>query len=316
MPQPTAYDTHSDAILTSISVAYMNNQTSYIADKVFPLIEVDKQSDKYYTYNKGDWMRDEAAKRAPASESAGGGYGVNTQSYMADVFAFHKDVDDQTRANTDNPLQPDREAALFVLQRMLLRRELQWVADFFTTGIWGTDSTPSSLWSDYTNSDPIEDIETGKQTILGVTGFLPNTLVVGYQAFRKLKHHPDVIDRFKYTSSSNITPEILARLFEIDRILVCNAIKNTGAEGATDAFSFINGKHALLCYVAPSPGLLTPSAGYTFAWKGVSDGLGYSIGTTSFRIPEKRVDRIESQMAWDNKVVGADLGYFFNGAVA
>jgi len=66
----------------------------------------------------------------------------------------------------------------------------------------------------------------------------------------------------------------------------------------------------------PSAGILSPTAGYQFAWRGVSDGMGQNIGITRFRMPELRADRIEAQMAWDYKVVAPDLGYFFSNAVA
>lgn len=319
MPQPTSTDVHIDAILTNISVAYIQEQANFIANRVFPMVPVEKQSDKFFKYTKGDWFRDEAQLRAPATESAGSGYGLSTDNYSTSVYAFHKDVDDQVRANSDNPLNPDRDATTFVTQRMLLRQEIDWSSSYFTTGIWATDKTGGTdftVWSNYTSSDPIEDIEAGKSTMLTNTGFMPNTLVLGYDVFRQLRHHPDVVDRIKYTSSEVPAEGILARLFGIDRVLVTRAIKNSGAEGAADSFAQVHGKNAALYYVAPSPGLLTPSAGYQFAWRGVSDGMGQNIGITRFRMPELRADRIEAQMAWDYKVVSTDLGYFFSGCVA
>ena len=319
MPQPTSSDVHIDAILTNISVAYIQEQGNFIANQVFPMVPVEKQSDKFFKYSKGDWFRDEAQLRAPSTESAGSGYGLTTDNYSTLVYAFHKDVDDQVRANSDNPLNPDRDATTFVTQRMLLRQEIDWSAKYFTTGVWATDKTGSTdftQWSNYTSSDPIEDIEAGKSTILSSTGFMPNTLVLGYDAFRQLRHHPDVVDRIKYTSSEVPAEGILSRLFGVDRVLVTRAIKNSGAEGAADSFAQVHGKNAALYYVAPSPGLLTPSAGYQFAWRGVSDGMGQNIGITRFRMPELRADRIEAQMAWDYKVVSSDLGYFFSSCVA
>lgn len=316
MSQPTANDVHVDAILTNISVAYIQEQAAYVASRIFPTVPVEKQSDKYFIYTKGDWFRDEAQLRAPATESAGSGYSLSTATYSSQVYAFHKDVDDQVRANADNPLNPDRDATTFVTQRMLLRQEIQWASDFFTTGVWANDVTPTNLWNDYTASDPIGDVETGKATMLNSTGYLPNTLVMGYDVFRQLRNHPDIVDRVKYTSAENVTEDILARFFGVDRILVARAIKNSGAEGAANSFGSIYGKNAALYYVAPTPGLLTPSAGYTFAWRGVSDGMGANIGITRFRMPELRADRIEAQMAWDNKVIASDLGYFFSACVA
>jgi len=325
MPQPNVNSVHVDAILTNISVAYLQNQDNFIADKVFPIVPVDKKSDKFFTYTKNDWFRDEAQRRADATESAGSGYNLSTDTYSADVWAFHKDVGDQTLANADAPLNPLREATEFVTRRLLLRKELQWVSDYFTTGVWGTDVTgvagsPSSgetrQWSDYTNSDPIDDIEAAKSEILGETGLEPNTLVLGYEVFRQLKNHPDLVDRIKYTSSQTITEDMLARMFDLDRVLVAKAVKATNNEGGTAAYDFAYGKKAALYHVASAPGLLTPSAGYTFSWTGVSGGIGSTIGVSSFRMESIKAERVEAEMAFDNKVIGADLGYFWNTIVA
>lgn len=316
MPQPTRSDVHVDAVLTNISVAYMQSMDNFIAQQVFPVVPVDKQSDKYYTYTKDDWFRDDAQRRAPATESAGSGYDVSTTTYSCDVWAFHKDIPDQVRANADDPLNPDREATEFVTRTLMLRQEIQWVSDYFASSVWGTDSTPSSLWDDYANSDPIGDVETGKSGILSVTGFEANTLVLGYDVFRQLKHHPDIVDRVKYTSSETVTAEMLGRIFEIPRVLVAKAVKNTADEGATASYSFTHGKHALLCHTAMNPGLLTPSAGYIFAWRGVSGTLGETVGIDRIRMDTKKADRVEGEVAFDDKVVATDLGYFFDSVVS
>lgn len=319
MAQPSAQDVHVDAVLSNISVAYIQSQDTFIASKVFPVVPVNKQTDKYYTYTKNDWFRDEAKRRGDASESAGSGFNLSTDTYSCDVWAFHKDVGDQARKNQDAAINLDRDATQFVTQRLLMRQEVQWVTDYFGTGIWGTDVVGNvnfTYWSDYAASDPIGDIETGKRAILAVTGFMPNTLVIGYDVFVKLQHHPDIVDRYKYTSSQVITADMLARLFGVDRILVAQGVKATNLEGETAAYSFIHGKNALLCYVNPNPGLLAPSAGYLFAWSGISGGLGTNVGISRFRMDHLKADRIEGEVAFDDKVVATDLGYFFSLAVA
>lgn len=315
MAQPSPSDVHVDSILTNISIAYLQQQKNYIAPRVFPVIPVDKQGDKYFTYDRNDFLRDEVKKRAPNTESEGSGYGQSTDNYYADVWAFHKDVSDQVIENSDAPLNPEADAARFVVQKFLTKMDLQWVADYFTTSVWGTDATPTILWDDAA-SDPITDVDTGKRTILVSTGFDPNTLVLGYDVWRQLKNHPDIVDRYKHTTADTVTPEMVARLFEVDRILVSKSVYASNVEGETAAYGFTAGKHALLCYVPPSPSLLTPAAGYTFTWTGVSDGAGSQIATVRIPMPTKRSVRVESQMAWDNKVVATALGYFFNSAVS
>lgn len=326
MPQPTQTQVHVDAVLSNVSVAYIPKQEFFIAAKAFSQVPVEHQTNKYWKYTKEDWFRDEAQRRADASESSGSGYNLGTDSYSCDVFAHHKDIGDKTRGNADKGLNLDEDATRFVTTRLLLRQEKQWVSDAFKTGVWDTDITGVNAapgasqtirWSDYANSDPIEDIEDGKEKILRTTGYMANVLVVGYQVWRKLKNHPLFIDRIKYTSSEAISKQIVARYLEVDDILVAQAINVTSKEkAATPTFDFVFGKNALLMYRNPNPGLLEPSAGYTFVWNGVSGDLGLPVGISSFRMEEKKADRVEGEAAWDNKIVATDMGYFFSSIVS
>jgi len=97
---------------------------------------------------------------------------------------------------------------------------------------------------------------------------------------------------------------------------VASAIKNTAAKGQTAAHSYIAGKAAALFYVPPAPGLMTPSAGYTFAWTGFAGAGGEGQRIKRFRLERIESDRVEGQMAYDHKKVAADLGYFFNTIIA
>jgi hypothetical protein len=159
-------------------------------------------------------------------------------------------------------------------------------------------------------------VETAKRAILSTTGFEPNTLVLGYDVFKTLKNHPDLVDRIKYTSSQVITEGLMASLFDVPRVMVAKAVKATNNEGGTAAYDFTHGKNALLCYSAPSAGLLQPSGGYVMSWTGVSQGLGQTVGTSRIRMEQFKADRIEAEVSFDMKVIGSDLGYFFSSVVS
>lgn len=318
MPQPTPRDVHIDQALTNLSVAYIQGAGAYVADAVFPQVPVEKQSDKYYVYNRADFFRDEAKPRAPASESAGSGYRLSTDSYLCDVLAFHKDIPVEVEANQDPAIDSGRDATTYVTQILLINREKAWANTYFKTSVWTTDKTGGSdfaKWDDDANSDPITDVSVAKTAILTKTGFLPNTLLLGYPVYEALKKHPLIVDRFKYTSAASITAALIARLLEVDRVLVSTAIQNTGVEGAAEAMSLILGKNALLCYSNPTPGLLVPSAGYTFVWRNMTAANGYGVRVNRMPVPLKNADRVEGEMAYDLKLVAADLGYFFANAV-
>lgn len=329
MTQPTKGDVHVNKPLTNISIAFMQSASNFVADTVFPNIPVPMQSDRYYTYDRGYFNRDEMEERAPGTESAGSGYEVdNTPTYYAKVYAFHHDVPDQVRANVDAVIQPDSDATKLVSHKALIKREKLWVARYFQPATWtfdvdGVAAAPGAgevlQWSD-ANSTPIEDVAAAMDAVLEETGMLPNVLVVGRQVWTALKNHPDIIDRVKYGQTAPGTAKIslaaLADLFEVERIVVMNAIENVSPEGAANSHSFIGGKKALLAYSAPSPGLQVPTAGYTFSWTGFLGAGAQGGRIKKFRMEHLESDRIEIQMAFDQKLVSADLGYFWDTIVA
>jgi len=320
--QPLPSAVHIDQALTNFSLAYMQSADNFIARQVFPAVPVDNQTDKYYTFTKNDWFRDEAKKRGPGTESAGSGYNLSNASYSCDVYAVHKDLNDQTLANADAQLRSEANAARFVTQRMLLKHEIEWTSTFFTTSVWGTDvtgGTDFTLWSNYTTSKPLVDVQTGVKTILKNTGMEPNTLVLGYDVYSSLLNHPDFVDRLRGITTERVGTSLMAGLFGIPRVLICKAVKATNIEGETAAMDFVQGKHASLMYVDPNPGLETATAGMTFVWRGATDGqmgMGADVATVRIPIPLTRSIRVESQAAWDSKVIATDLGYFFASAVA
>lgn len=319
---PTRQQVHIDQALTNMSVAYMQEAKTFIADQVFPQIPVQKQSDRYFIYLKEDWFRDEALERVHGTESAGGDYEIdNTPTYFCKLYSYHKDVTEDDRVNADSPIVPDNDATDFVTSKLLLRREILWAQRYFKTGVWGheltgaaaADATHVIKWN-ATGATPIEDVHEAQTTIQSQTGYKPNILVVGPYVYDALRSNKDILDRIKYTQRGVVTSDLLASLFEVDKVLVAAAVVNIAQKGVAEDTDFIFGNSALLCYAAPRPGIKTPSAGYTFAWKGLLGASAY--GNRMIRLPMDWLglgtERIEGEMSFDQKVVAADLGFFFN----
>lgn len=323
---PKMQDAHIDRALTNISVSYLQDASAFIADKVFPIVPVKRQSDVYFQYSKADFMRDEAQVRGAGTESAGGDYGVEAQEpYYCRKHAFHKDVTEEERANYDEPLDADKDATDFVSQKMLIRREMQWASNFFKSGIWGRDiegvadgatGNQAIKW-DLATSNPIKDITEAGVKMAGETSYKPNTLVLSPYVFNALKNHEDILDRIKYTQKGIVTTDLLATLFEVEHVYVAWSVVNSAAKGAAAAVDFIMGKHALLCYSNPRPALRKPSAGYIFAWTGL-EGAG-AYGNRIVRLPMDMLglgtERIEGEMAFDAKQICKDMGVFFKDIV-
>lgn len=331
--RPTPSDVHVDAALTDVSVAFLQAQSNFVFPRVFPRVQVSKQSDKYFVFDRGSFNRDEAQVRGPGTEAALADYSLTTAQYFADVLALKQRVPYQTVANADAAIDPEAAAAEVLMNKMLIKQERDFASTFMAPLVWGTDVTGDSsgsvglgettYWSDYTNSDPIQDVEEGIDTILGATGLKPNKLVLGREVYSQLRNHPDVIDRIKASggvgpnSPAVIMLAAMAQIFDLDEVLVSNAVYNSATEGATESSSFIVGKNALLVHSPDAPGLMVPAAGYTFSWSqytGVTNPMG--VATSRYDRPELKSVEVEAEMAYDMKLVSADLGYFFSGIVA
>ncbi len=326
MPLLTPSSVHLDQPLTNLTLAFVQDQNNFIADKVFPVVGVDRQSDKFYTYDRDNMNRTGDVKAlAPRTEVNRIGMSISNSSYYADVYGLGMDFDQQTLANEDTVLDIRAAGAQTLTTRLMIHREEQFATNFFSAGLWGTDSTPSNLWSDYTNSTPIADVTNARRTMqLKSGGFKPNTMVVGKEVRDILINHPKILARLNggatVTNTALITDAKLAEIFEVENFYVMEAVKNDSVEGVAESNSFIGGKNALLVHGPANAGLMTPAAGLTFAWNSVpgANNLGISVESFSDDALKRQqvAEHIQVKMAYDMQVTGADLGYFFEAVVA
>lgn len=190
MPEMTNLG-HIDRALTNISVAYMQGADAFIADKVFPIVNVTKQSDVYFQYSKADMFRDEVQERGRAAESVGGNWNVKVADpYYCRKYAYHYDITQEEKVNYDKPLDVERDTVEWLAQKMLLKREIDFSDHFFKTGIWHrdvqADGTTVKKWSDQA-SDPVQQINNEMLHMAENTGLKPNFMIMSPDVFYALK---------------------------------------------------------------------------------------------------------------------------------
>jgi len=265
--KPTGQDIRYDPILSNVSVAYQN--ADYIANVICPIVSSKTKTGKYFIYDKSKF-REVESLRGMGAAAAEVGYGL-TQStaYVCDDHALRELVPDELKDQAPNPLAPEMDAAENVKERLLIEREralaayMQAVANLTNN----TTLTLTAQWSDYANSDPIGDIETGIESVRSKIFKAANTLVLGQEVYNKLKHHPDIVDRLKYSGFGKVTPEIMATLFDVDRVIIGAAGYESAIEGQDSSLAYIWGKYAWLLYIDPKPAIRKVSFGYHFQYK-------------------------------------------------
>lgn len=314
--QPSPQDLHVNAMLTNISIGYTN--LAYIADRIFPIVNVGRQSDIIPSYNQSFWFRDDAKVRAPGTKSEGGGYTVNaTDTYFCNRWSRRFEIPDELRRNADAPWNLDSDSTRFVTDKTMMRREVNFATNFFTTGKW-TDKTGGvdfTKWSDYSASTPDVDVDKYKDEVEAKIGVEPNKLVLGKQVHLQLKNHPTLMDRIKYTQRAQLSADLIASLLELDQYLVGRSIYTTTVEGTAEAsvtYTRIWGANALMLYVPGAPSLITPAAGYTFVWNVVPNAIQY---IKRMRDEEKEIDIVEANTYFDQKLTLAASGIFLSTAV-
>jgi hypothetical protein len=331
---PLSSAVHADRPLTDLSVASIQSDEAFIATKVFPAVPVAKESDTYYVYGTEFFMRDDAKLRGENTQSAGGDYGITEDNYVAKEWSFHKDISKRERRNSDKALRPLEDATRYVSKILGTRRERLWAATFFAAGIWtsnytGVAGAPGATqfrqWNDQTNATPVTDVEDWKQVILLLTGYEPDTLVVTPDVWKKLKEHPQIIGRLQYNnpgfaaSGGKVTMGMVAAMMDLRQLFVAKAVYNTSQIDGTPSNAFVCGtKGALLCYSAPNPGKMEPSAGYHFTWSD-EDEVVSSEATRIITEPVPNTNtwmRVDGSIFMAPKVVSADLGLFAASVIA
>ena len=98
---PTISDLHVSAALTDLSVAYAQGAEVFVANRAFPTVPVRKQADKYFIFDKGDWLRSQAEPRAPGAPIAMSGWKTSQDSYFCDRWGLEPspsfEIPSQTR---------------------------------------------------------------------------------------------------------------------------------------------------------------------------------------------------------------------------
>jgi hypothetical protein len=150
---------------------------------------------------------------------------------------------------------------------------------------------------------------------------MPNKLVMGQIVLDRLADHPDLLYRIaggaNTSSVAKVTNQLIANLLDLDEILVGNSIYNTAADAAAGTFTgdYVIDDDALLLYTPPSPGLLVPSAGYTFIWKSAVNGSSSPQFVRKIREDRPKRDIVESHSYWDQVITDTSAGVFFSDVV-
>src|SRR3990167_5063505 len=314
MPLPTINDVQPvNPVLTNMLIGYQQADDRFVASRVFPAVPVEKDSGTYFIFTKKYWFLDGLEERAPGASFARTGFGVESSTYKTLQWAVEEPLADETRANSQIPMDLEQAALRHIAQQSLIRKERAFAADFMATSVWGTDNTTATDWDDFSAGDPVTDNLTARRTISNNTGQEANTIVCGSIVDQALVNHPDILDRMKYVQAATMSNvrAVLANVLGFTNYFVSRASYNSANSGQAFVGAAIVDDDALVCFVDPSAGIFSATAGKNFIWQ-PGGGLGSVL---SYRDPSVKSDVLQHQEQWDQVATATDLGYFFSDIV-
>lgn len=333
----TPNQVHIDVPLTNLTVAQLQSDENFIADKVFPNVPVDKQSNKYYVWPRGQFNRvGDVKKLAPGVASETVDLAVSTDNYFCEVYALGMEFTEQMLANVDTQLNVRLAGSTLLATKMRLFREIEWINTYFAPGVWttqytGVASAPTAgqfvRWSDYLTATPIQDVTKAKTALFlasgGTAAYSELVGVMTQDVYDVLINHPDILARLNGGSTirdtSLVTQQKLAEVLGLAEILIPRAIQNTGKEGLADVNSFV-ATNRFAIYARPkTPGLMVPASGYNFTWSaGANAGFGIQVNsfTGEYLAIQHIAEKLEVLNGWDMKVVSPDMAVYFGSVIA
>lgn len=318
--------------LSNMALAYYQSDSQYFARTIFPICPVTVSSDNYYIFDKEDLLRDNWQRKPAYGKVAPAVLSEHTDTYACQVDQIIMGIDqirqtDLTRRMGPVIRDPRQQRTKTVSAQANIHQDRLFAETYFRAGVWanemeGVDSTSLSAGQfikfSNGNSDPVAFVDQKKTEMEESTGRTPNRMAIGVNVYNALKKHPAILERVKYGGTSvnpaKVNLNVLAQLFEVDRISVQRSIMNKADLGEEADMRYIGDPNAfLLAYATDSPSVEEPSAGYIFTWDMLGNGnilpiLNYlgENGTHS--------EFIEGLMATDMRKTADDLAMFFRNA--
>jgi hypothetical protein len=296
------------------------NQRGFIGYRVFPVLEVGLAADTFGKITIESLLQTKETRRAPGANYNRGDFQFTNDSYATEEHGFEIPVDEKQARLYRNFFDAEMVAAAKARHIVLLNAE-QRVVDLLTdTSVYTGAARTTAItneWDDYTNATPIADVEGAVRKVWDATGIWPNALVINRKEFRNLRNCDEIIERIQSAGAGNatkptdITPEMLALVFDLDYVIVQNSAKNSAKEGAAASIAPVwPDEYASVCRVATTNDIQEPCIGRTFHWAADGSEVGGLVETYYEQRPRAQIVRVRHDV--DEKILYTELAHLLS----
>lgn len=211
--------------------------------------------------------------------------------YKTSENGLERRIDRRFAAIYGNMFSYELTIANILMDNILRAQESRIATKLFNETNLKTAIAASTAWETVASASPRDDVDTGKAA-MRAQGVMPNTLAMSYTNFLYLTKNAEVQEQvyqlFPDTAKTGqINTDHLKTYFNVDKILVAGALKNTAKRGQDASLSNIwSDTYALLCKTSDGD-ITEPCIGRTFLW---NEGASNEIITEQYYSDEVRAD--------------------------
>lgn len=254
-----------DKLLTNVSNKLTNQR--YISEMIIPAIQVKQWSGKLGSYDNSHLRilnnirmggRGEAPRIEPSVRT---NQGYQIEPHGLEMLLTKADFD-----NVEQPYDARQDATEELTELLWVGKERALAVALGDTSILTQNQTLSgtSQFSDRDNSNPLSVFITARLAVRDGCGMPPNLAIMDWGVAEHLRYHPQLLSSlgFKDDRPGGLGDNELAKALKVKRVLIGEAMFNSGKLGQSDSLSPIWDKNIQFAWVTERPGKKQKSLGY------------------------------------------------------
>ena len=281
-----------------------SERAGFIASQVLPVMSVASQAGNFGKIPLEELLQQRETKRAPGSGYARGSFKFEPAVYATEEHGAEEPIDDREAQMYADYFDAEQIATMRAFSAVLRNAE-QRVADaIFNASTWTGSALTTGISNEWdanhkTNAVPIANVEAAVQKVYDGSGLWPNALIINRKVFRNLRNLDEIIDRVESAGAgsaskpSDITPAMLAQVFDLDYVIVAGTSKNGAKEGqAATPQQIWSSEYAMVCRVATSNDMREACIGRTFHWGQDGSSVGGTVESYRDEVVRGNVIRV------------------------
>lgn len=304
-----------DQLLTEASSGLF--PTGYVSELILPEVQSKNTTGKLSKYGTNHLRVENSQRIGRSAFRRVEAISRSTASYAIEGHGLEGMVSKEDYKNVISPYDAERDETMGLTSLIWTEKEKLLADTLADTSIMTQNVTLSAStdkYSDYLNSDPIDDFNTARAAIRNGCGAIPNLAVMDYQVWNQLRFHPQMLDAlgFKQNRPGGLEEGEMAKAMGVSKVLIAMGTYESAQEGQTSSLAPIWGKNLIFAVVPEKAMPYQVSLGYMVRYAGEAPRQVYKY---AFNNPPGATG-ILVEDNYDMLISNAAAGYLIKSCIA